>query len=453
MSEGNEYHSIEPHCFLPVDTRNALWAARLMVRGYPKEFRPAMTWLNDVYSELATNQRYMRKLRTKTRFSLRDLAGNDPCHAVPRRLILRDKNPRADGKTAREYLTETTIWTADIRGWRIQEGRVVTPNRQDNNKRYDPVAAEHMEIVWRWRDEKCRETIRHLRAEYRMQAEEIAKELNGHYGRFQSINRFLAAVRKVVNTGLPAEDCIGCAYRVVLLAAIIADRVSLPLEGEFAALPWKSEGNELGIGPRGETKPYRPGREVLFEQYGKDKDGLPKWAIAGSEADTFGNLVARALNILNTSVKRVTLNWAELLREAQPAPNTDWATTEETNLLMAIEAHIRTNPALYVGGAHYLADHYSAEWARRTDEDARRSRGEPYARSTATTEAVEKHMDSRRMFLAIQDIEATTDIGRCAAVLLLAVMAWDKDADKKDTSLAVFGGWDKRMFAVIALRG
>lgn len=58
----NPFHRVEPHRSLPLPVRRVLWAACELVLGDPREFDPAVAWLEGNFCERAVRERELAKL-------------------------------------------------------------------------------------------------------------------------------------------------------------------------------------------------------------------------------------------------------------------------------------------------------------------------------------------------------------------------------------------------------
>jgi hypothetical protein len=247
------------------------------VRNDPGEFADAVAWLDHEYSEAALCGRKLKDSEWICRRQLREFrAGRDPCDTFPRRKTRRHGTPRA-------VLVEQTIGVAHDRGLRLRGDQIIISN--DRREDDAVVDAGNLETAWRSMDEKCRQNIRHIKDERRERDARIRGEVKNRMG------RFLEAVRDTVDGDIPAAKRLECSRRLVLLAAMIGSPEPLSLSVEFRDMPWESKGNILCIGG-----PYVPGREELFEKH--DSMNPAQWSIARFLADGFGNLVARAVAVL-----------------------------------------------------------------------------------------------------------------------------------------------------------
>jgi hypothetical protein len=312
---GNLFDNIEPHRHLPDETRLALWAACDCVRKCPSEFAAAAAWLDRDYSEAAVCERHLKESERQCRRNLWQVIHDvDRCDTFPRRLAFRASNLKlAESRRlkllvkfrsvrelervapefivdlskhpekVREWIVQLTIASGRFRGMRLREGEVIISN--DRREGDAVIDAENVETAWRSMDEKTRQHIRRMRKRRKERDERIRRQSKDRMG------RFLEAVRDAVETDIPAMNCVDCARRVVLLAAMIASPEPISLSAEFKDMPWESEGNMLVI-----SGPYVPGRQTVFEKY--DSVSPTQWSIAGFLAGSFGDLVARAVAVL-----------------------------------------------------------------------------------------------------------------------------------------------------------
>ena len=256
-SKENPFDNVEPHCHLPANAKAAFWAACELVLARPGDFTDALAWLEDGYSEVAMRERLLRKSEGKYRLQRLHLwQGVDRCDAFPRRMALRAGRPELEPsrrlallqtfysvpelahippefivdlskypEKVRDWVVQLTIHTALSRGWRIEGDKVATSNATIEKNFVD---AGNVEVVWRWQDEQCRESIRHIKKERRERDAEHREQAKERGGRLRQ------AAMDVVEMGLPAgKDEHTLARRIVLVACLLSYQHNLTLPGEF----------------------------------------------------------------------------------------------------------------------------------------------------------------------------------------------------------------------------
>jgi hypothetical protein len=313
------FDEVEPHRYLPVNSRATIAGACELVLARPDDFADALKWLNEEYSEAAVAGRELQNSERTYKLRLWDLRyRRDRYETFPRRLALRAADPRTPEPrrlallvtfysvrdlahltpefivhlskhpdAVRDWVVELTV--EGLGGARLRDGQIVLSN--DRREGDVAIDAANVETAWRFMDERCRETIQHIKAERQERDAKIPEQVKCRGYRLRR------AVQDVVENGLPA----GCeerkhARRVVLLACLLVYQHELPLAGEFASWQWESEGSMFAqlVG-----SVYVPGREsALFNPAYRRGERFDASCLNVPDFEGFSNLVGRAVRIL-----------------------------------------------------------------------------------------------------------------------------------------------------------